>query len=371
MLTIVPFTPEWSPAVREFNARLMAGGLDATLAFPETPSAEFSTDSSAPLWQEFFLAVDEDVVRGGYFLTHEHWAAAGRGDILVANYRLPLSEGLVNPKYAGVALAIMRHALKRQPFIYCLGMGSFDRPLPRTLAAMKWPMFLTPFFFRSVRPGRVLRNIRSVRHTASRRLMFDIAAFTGVATAGVKAVQAFRTRRASQFSVRTDTAAGFGAWADELWQRCSPAYSLLARRDGDILRVRYPEDDARFTRLRISRAGETIGWAVLLDSAMRDHKHFGDLRVGTIVDVFGDPADAALIVQLAAGVLEDRGVDLIVSNQSHAEWCRAFRDSGFLEGPSNRIYAASPKLAEAVQPLDDAKTRMHLTRGDAAGPIHL
>jgi hypothetical protein len=69
MLSIVPFTPEWTPAVREFNARLLGGGLDETLAFPETPAAEFSLDSSEPIWQEFFLAVEDRVVRGGYFLT--------------------------------------------------------------------------------------------------------------------------------------------------------------------------------------------------------------------------------------------------------------------------------------------------------------
>jgi hypothetical protein len=370
MLSIVPFTPEWTPAVREFNARLLGGGLDETLAFPETPAAEFSLDSSEPIWQEFFLAVEDRVVRGGYFLTHEPWSCRGT-PVTVGNYRLPVSEGLIDAKYAGVALAIMRHALKRQPLIYCLGMGSYDRPLPRTLKAMKWPMFSTPFFFRSTRPGKVLRNLQSMRRSASKRLLFDLAAFTGAAWAGIRLLQKIKTKPVSSSGIRPVAVDKFGRWADDLWLRVSASYSLLARRDSRILSIRYPETDGRFLRLRFDRAGSTVGWAVLLDTQMSWHKHFGDLRVGTIADCFSDPADAPVIIRSAASVLEDRGVDLIVSNQSHEKWCNAFRSAGFLEGPSNRIFAASPKLAEAVQPFEQSETSMHLTRGDAAGPIHL
>ncbi len=370
MLTIIPFTPDWSPAVQDFNRRLLAGGLDDTLAFPELPTPEFPNIATSPLSQEFFIAVDDGAVRGAYFLTLEPWCSYG-GDITVANYRLPLSEGLVNAEYRGVALAIMRHALKRQPFIYCLGMGSYDRPLPRTLAAMKWPMFTTPFFFRSIRPSRVLRNLQSMRRTAGRRLAFDMAAFSGAATMGIGALQMMRSRQVSRADVHVSVVHEFGSWIDALWTRACDRYALLARRDASVLNIRYPQEDSRFIRLKLERAGSPVGSVILLDTQMHSHKHFGDLRVGTIVDVFGDPADARLIVQTAAAALQDRGVDLIVSNQSHRVWCDAFRSSGFLEGPSNRIFAASPKLAGALQPFEQNKTMMHLTRGDAAGPIHL
>src|SRR5687768_2720012 len=248
MLTIVPFTPEWSSAVRDFNRRLLAGGLDDTLVFPELPEPEFHARATSPLAQEFFVAVDDGIVRGAYFLTIEPWCSYGR-DIMVANYRLPLSEGLVNAEYRGVALAIMRHALKRQPYIYCLGMGSYDRPLPRTLAAMKWPMFTTPFFFRSVRPARVLRNLPSMRRTAARRLAFDIAAFTGAATLAVGAVQMVRSRRISRAGAHVSVVNDFGSWADDLWARVGSRYSLLARRDTSVLAIRYPKKNERFLRL--------------------------------------------------------------------------------------------------------------------------
>ena len=80
---------------------------------------------------------------------------------------------------------------------------------------------------------------------------------------------------------------------------------------------------------------------------MRDHKQFGDMRVGTIVDCLGPPDCAPGIVRAAARVLEQRGVDLIVSNQLHAAWSRALLESGFRTGPSNYLLALSPALAEA------------------------
>ena len=58
---------------------------------------------------------------------------------------------------------------------------------------------------------------------------------------------------------------------------------------------------------------------------------------------------------------------MIVSNQTHDAWCRALENSGFLKGGSNFVFAASKKLGELLQPFDQQKSRMHLTRGDGDG----
>ena len=42
-------------------------------------------------------------------------------------------------------------------------------------------------------------------------------------------------------------------------------------------------------------------------------------------------------------------------------------ESGFLEGPSNFIFAASKKLAELTGRYEE----IHINRGDGDGPIHL
>ena len=77
-------------------------------------------------------------------------------------------------------------------------------------------------------------------------------------------------------------------------------------------------------------------------------------------------------MRASAAELDDRGVDVVISNQSHAVWCEAFRSCGFLEGPSNRLFACSQALAQQLDtPFEAARSLMHLTRGDGSGPIHL
>jgi hypothetical protein len=65
------------------------------------------------------------------------------------------------------------------------------------------------------------------------------------------------------------------------------------------------------------------------------------------VDCLAPPECAGAAIRAAAGLLEQRGVDLIVSNQLHGAWCTALVESGFRMGPSNYLLALSPALAEA------------------------
>jgi len=68
-------------------------------------------------------------------------------------------------------------------------------------------------------------------------------------------------------------------------------------------------------------------------------------------------------------LLEQRGVDLIVSNQLHPAWSQALLRSGFRTGPSNYLLALSPALARAAT--GAGHDRSHFNRGDGDGPIHL
>jgi len=117
--------------------------------------------------------------------------------------------------------------------------------------------------------------------------------------------------------------------------------------------------------------GRVAGWVVLLDTAMRDHKHFGNMRVGSIVDCLASPEDANHVIVAAAAWLEQRGVDLMVSNQNHPAWCRALRSAGFVAGPSNFYFITSMELTKLLNEVDATGVGIHLNRGDGEGPIHL
>jgi hypothetical protein len=142
---------------------------------------------------------------------------------------------------------------------------------------------------------------------------------------------------------------------------------MVGARDAATLNVLYPPGTDRFTRIRV----DSRGWAVVLDTQMRSHKYFGDMRVGTVADCFAAPDDASAVIAAATQLLSSRGVDLIVSNQSHDAWCAGLKGCGFRKGPSNFIFAASKKLATLLEPFDESVGGVHLTRGDGDGPIHL
>src|SRR5262249_20125933 len=134
---------------------------------------------------------------------------------------------------------------------------------------------------------------------------------------------------------------------------------------------RYPVDDTRLVRLLITSNATVCGWAVVLATAMHGHRHFGNLKVGTIVDCLALPESEHAVIHAATKVLEERSVDLIVSNQSHRNWRTALERSGYLAGPTNRFFTPSPELARLLEPFEQQFPFTHLTRGDGAGPIHL
>jgi hypothetical protein len=102
-----------------------------------------------------------------------------------------------------------------------------------------------------------------------------------------------------------------------------------------------------------------------------DHRQFGAMQLGSVVDCLALPGEEQTVVTEATRYLRQLGSDLIVTNQLHEAWCGAFRKYGYLSGPSNFVFAASPALAGRLQPFPASVTRVHMTRGDGDGPIHL
>ena len=364
-IRIQPYTEDWTAAVRDFNRRILTTGLDEDLRFPESHIPWYPKSDTAPIFQEFHLAVEESTVRGAFCLTFERWKLDDEM-IAVSHYRLPISEGIRDKAYKTVSEDMIRAALARQPYLYSIGMGGLNGLLAKSLKRRDWALTEIPFLFKVNHPQRFLRNTPALRKTRARKMLLDGAVLSGAGWLAIKTMQAFR----SAGSVRTEAAAivsEFEEWADDLWSKAAPSYRFLVSRDRASLNLRYPPSQERFIRLKIG----TSGWAVLLDTAMKNNRYFGDMRVGTIVDILAHSDEAAEVARAAARELERRGVDLLVTNQSHRIWVNAFRRAGFLEGPSNYAYAVSPPLAKRLGNLETVRPEIHLTRGDGPGPTRL
>jgi hypothetical protein len=364
-IVVQPYRTEHEPAVREFNQRLRAASLDPHLVFYERAEPGWLPKiEGASLYNEYFVAVEGQAVRGAYALKHETIFISGRGDCAIACYHHPLSEGIINRAYTVVGSLLLRDALSRQPLLYALGMGGSDRPLPRMLRAVGWNLHFVPFYFRVIRPYRFLRQMQALRQQPWRRFLMDLGAFTGTGWAVINAAQKILSLLAEAIEpFEVEQVREFSDWADTLWSEAKDAYAMTAVRDGATLRNLYAADDLHFTRLRISRGTVAIGWAVV--GGKRADPKYGAMRVGSIVDCWASPDNALPVLLAAAHALEAQGVDLVVSNQNHQAWGRALENCGFLKAESNFIFAGSKQLSEILQPFDEKN--IHITRADGDG----
>jgi hypothetical protein len=375
-IRIEPYTPDWEPAVGQFNQRLQPQQLAVTFRFPERHVPHWLPPSPGRrIFQEQFLAVEDGTtVRGGFILKTQDVALDGQIHT-VANLQLPLSEGIVNPQYSFVGVQLVMAALRRQPLLYSLGMGGLDNPYPRLLKGLGWSLSLVPFLFRVVHPSRFFRRLPRLRTTPARRLAGDLLAFSGAGWIGLKTAQGLAARRVRPSQDRrcqVEVVPRFDSWADEIWSAAQASYALVPVRDRDTLEALYGSGQfPGLIILKMTRDNRTIGWAAVLDTPMKGHRHFGDLRVGAIADGFASTDDAPTVLAAASAFLEDRGVDLIVSNQLHRAWIEGLKAAGFLEGPSNFALALSKKLAAQLGTDPQRLGASYFNRGDGDGPINL
>jgi hypothetical protein len=368
-IVIQPYRPEHEPAVAEFNQRLRQGGEDENMAFYRWALPRWLPHSAdSRIYNEYFVAVDGGVVRGGYALkTQEFWFPDGQMRS-IAYYHHPLSEGIVNKAHAIVGTLLLRDAMQRAPLLYCLGMGGYDHPLPQMLIRLGWAHCPVPFYFRVVNPSRFLKNIQALRSSASRKILLDLAAYSGTGWAGSKLFQGYHALLAPADTADCVEVDAFDADTKSLqsvWEQARQTGSFTAVRSADALHVLYPPAQKHLTRLVVKRNGTAIGWAVV--GERRKDAKYGNMRVGSVVDCFALPGSWFSVVRCATQTLERQGFDLILSNQSHQAWGNAFKAAGYLTGPSNFIFAASKKLAELLAPFEAVRPRMHLTRADGDG----
>ncbi len=369
-MNIVPYSAAHRGAVERMNAKLAAAGSE--WQFP-TDKERPSAPERLPVWIESYVAVEEDEVYAAYLLKHQQFFIHGRA-VDVGDLQLPVSLGHVETRYANVSVALLFDVLRRSPRLYGLGFGSEESDFAKLLAAARWQHVTVPFYFDVKSPNEFARNIRlppeKGRMQAALRLLGRLR-LAGVAFEARR----LRTSRARPqplqpgYDVRE--VQSFDGVADELFERHTESYSFVADRRAAALNCLYPADQPEYIRLLVTKDGDVVGWSVVLDTPMRDHKYFGNLRVGSLADCFAAADEAPAVVAAADDFLTRRGVDIVVSNQLHPAWGEALLGLGYEEGPSNFFFYFSEALASELGELAAWQRHAHLNRGDGEGPANL
>lgn len=359
------FGEQHLPAVLDFNQRMRAGNAASEFLLPTAVKARCTSPRDPIQWANY-VVLDGEVVRGG-LLAMEQPGWVNRHSACTWNFQAPLSEGIVDAKYSIVAMQMVKFMQKQSDAVFMVGMGGADRPLPRLLVASGWSVRPVPFLFRVHNAGNFLRELRMLRTSPTKNVAAQVARFTGLGALGL----AVKQRRKNTALAIVRQVGEWGEWADEIWNRCREGCSFAVQRDRRTLESLYPPSDSRTRILLVERDGKAVGWSVCFNSQLVDHRHFGSLQVGSILDCLADVDAMTATAILTDSELAKVGADLVLVNHSHAVWVEAFRAAGFLAGPSNYMLAMSKKLTESVCSVPGGEERVHVTRGDGDGRIHL
>jgi hypothetical protein len=354
-------------AAGRFNIRLRDAKAPVNFFLPEKVAAE---NSLAPcvVSKRYYVVLEDSEVRASVYVQDQPaWVAGAVHSVW--NVQSIISEGIVNPSYSSAALFMMKELLKRNPLIYSVGMGSETMPYPRLLKALRWDVSPVPFFFRVRRAPKFLRNLQLLRRHRLERSLADLGAYTGLGSFLIHACQTLKSSIPAAVA-NYDRVGQFDDWVDQVWEKAKKELSFSIESTSGVLNALLPIADDRLFRLRITSAGSAIGWAILLVSDHRSHNHFGDMRVGTIVDTMSWPGREKSVVATALEALSEQRVDLVIANEMQETWQQAFDRTGFLRGPSNYLLGLSPQLAATIS-AHGHHQRVHVNRADGDGICHL
>lgn len=229
------------PAVARFNERLRAGGrADEMLLEPELPGERKYRPAGFPIARRMLIAEDGQEIRAAMLLCRHNLYLDGER-MEFSWTKLPISEGIIDKKYALAIVRVMKKALDDNPFLMGIGGGTPDSDGFQFFVKLKWKHRPIPFFFYPVRPGRVMRELRYFDRSRVLKLGAMAAASVGIGAVagGLLALQ----RTAWPLMVRqlaayqSEVVESFETWADKLFHENLHAYKLVIRSDATSLNI--------------------------------------------------------------------------------------------------------------------------------------
>jgi hypothetical protein len=317
------------------------------------------------------IAEDGREVRAAVMLYHNNIFIHGkRRDFCWLD--MPISEGIIDRRYSLAIVKLVKTALGYEPFLMSTGAGPVDKVSFQILTRLNWRNRVVPFFFYPVKVTKVLLGLSYFKKHAKLRYGALLGAYSGLG-AGLSGLLALSRRIAPCLSgYEYSMEKAFDDWANRIFEDCLPDYGVAMRSDATTLNILHPPDIPSLTRLRVRRkgakrgqgrdAGQDAGWILVANKQMENNHHFGDLKVGTLVDGFGRAADAPALVAAGIDHLVETGADIIVANFSHEAWVKACRRSGMLAGPDSYYHFVSPGGSPLFE--DTCPPReIHMARG--------
>ena len=355
--------------IYDFNKELEQHNISFRLPIPDLRSL---SKEDFIFERKFILTENKTTVRAGYTLKCQ-WFKVNNELLQIGYYYNPVTAGLFNKKYNICGVLLLHDAQKKNTNLFCLGMGGYSEALPKLLKGMNWNLQIIPFFFKVCHPRTFLNNIRYLKKTKLKSFIIMLVAISGLGWLCLKfislVVSLFHIQLKKGPYITAEEIEKFDQDLDFVWEKAKEYNSFIAVRNCNYLKTLY--SDKKFIKLKFFDSNKIVGWSISLCTKLDDHKQFGYMKLGSIVDCLSLKGYERIIISKTSEMLKRKGVDLIVSNQSHIFWKNAFKMNSFINGPSNFIFATSKVLSDKLLRNIKSKGYIHLTRGDGDGPINL
>jgi len=355
--------------IHDFNKELENNGINYSL----TSSFQKELKESDFIFERKFILTENKIkVIGGYTLKSQ-WFKINDDLFQIGYYYNPVTAGLFNKKYNICGVLLLHDAQKKYENLFCLGMGGYSESLPKLLKGLNWNLQKVPFFFKVCNPYPFLKNIKYLKNTKFKSFLTTLMNNSGLGWLGIKIffllMSLFCVRIKKEYNIIVKEMDDFDENVEFVWEKAKEYNSFIAVRNLEYLRTLYSNE--KFIKLIFFDSGKIVGWSISLCTQLDNHKQFGYMKLGSIVDCLSIKGYETSIINKTSQILEKKGADLIVSNQSHIFWKNAFKMNSFVNGPSNFIFASSVALSEKLESNIKSKNHIHLTRGDGDGPINL
>jgi hypothetical protein len=355
-----------SGALQRFSARLSNTVFAPwPLARVPLPGAD-SLDDSFPVRRRRLIAECEGEIRAiQNFYEHELYIEGQPHQFIWPT--APLAEGVIDPKYTSLGVALLRHSLALQPLHMAFGALAADKVLARVFKVLRWDSARISMWAYPIHVARICGSVPRLRSTWPRAFAMSLARCSGAAGVASTLLRARRSfLRWPDLQVQEVEA--FGEWADLTWSAALNEYRALTRRDTMTLNRLYRRGDKRITRLRVQKSGRDIGWIIVAVRDFHNDPTFGSIRLALLVDGLAGAAHSIQVMRVALEFAATSGADLCLGYWSHQAWKAAAKRLGFFEMPSSATLYVSPAARSLMLTEERPLEVVHLTRGDCDGP---
>jgi len=159
---------------------------------------------------------------------------------------------------------------------------------------------------------------------------------------------------------------GFDDSYDQLWQAVGGRFGACLARDRKYLQGRFGGYPDRYRVLGCRQENRLLGYCIMKTKQFSNDPRMGNMKLGTIVDCFFDPAAPAAFQALLNCVLKmfaRESVHAVLCTASHAAVRRLLRGNGFFAIPGNLNFAYHNRTNVPLQ--DIPLESWHLMRGDS------